>query len=93
MMKLWHTVIIGIAIIAGFALHSAIRTLPEHAKVRRGYEMQVRMMEMTPKEITIGDTSVLYLPKISYRNLSIDVDYEFYSYVDGELKKINLTKD
>ena len=92
-MKLWHSIIIGIAIIAGFILHSAIKTLPKHAEARRGYELQVRMMEMTPKEIAIGDTSILYLPKISYRNLSIDVDYEFYSYVEGKLKKIDLTKD
>ena len=92
-MKLWHTAIIGISIVVGLALHSAIKALPEHAKAQRGYEMQVRMMELTPKEISLGDTSVLYLPRISYRNLSIDVDYEFYSYVDGELKQLNLTKD
>lgn len=55
--------------------------------------MQVRMMEMTPKEITFGDVSLLYLPRISYRNQSIDVNYEFYLYVDGELKQVKLTKN
>ena len=92
-MKLWHTAIIGVSIIAGFALHSAIKALPERTKVQRGYEMQIRMMEMTPREITVGDVSVLYLPRISYRDLSIDVNYEFYAYVDGELKQVELTKN
>ena len=90
-MKIWHSVIIGIAIIIGFALHAAIRSIPDHAKMQRGYEMQVRMLEMTPQELTIGDTSVLYLPRISYRDLSIDVNYEFYTYADGQLRKVNMT--
>jgi hypothetical protein len=92
-MKIWHSIIIAIAIIVGFALHAAIRSIPEHARAQRGYEMQVRMMEMTPRELIIGDTSVLYLPRISYRDLSIDVNYEFYTYADGELKKVNMTGD
>ena len=92
-MKAWHSIMIAIGIVVGFVLHSVIQSFSEHARARRGYEMQVRMMEMTPREITVGDASVLYLPRISYRDLSIDVDYEFYTYVDGELKQVRLTKN
>lgn len=90
-MKLWHSVIIGIAIIIGFVLHAAIKTIPECIKLRNGKEMQVRMMEMSPKEIKLGETSVLYLPRISYMDTSIDVNYEFYSFVGGTLKRVKLT--
>ena len=52
--------------------------------------MQVRMMEMTPKEIEISGTSLLYLPRISYRGLTIDVDYKFYKYQDDSLVQVSL---
>ena len=91
-MKIWHSIIIGIAVILGCFLHSTISALPEREKIRRGYEMQVRVMEMTPREIKIGDATLLYLPRIRYRDLSIDVDYEFYTYEEGQLKKLKLTQ-
>ncbi|MCF7957736.1 MAG: hypothetical protein K9M57_04730 [Phycisphaerae bacterium] len=89
-MKIWHSIIIGSAIVMGFGLHAAIKTIPEFVMEYRMHEMQVKMTEMTPKEITVGDTSLLYLPEISYRNLNINVDYKFYTYVDGKLKKVDL---
>lgn len=92
-MKLKHSIIIGIAIVVGLVLHAAVKSLPEYTRLRQGYEMQVRMMEMRPTEITVGSASMLYLPRISYRGLSIDVDYEFYAYVDGTLRKIDMVKE
>jgi len=88
--KMWHSVVIGLAIVIGCVLHAAVSKIPEALKIQRGYAMQVRMMEMTPKEIVIGDTSLLYLPKISYRGLSIDVDYKFYRYEANSLVQISL---
>ena len=67
--------------------------MPDREKIRRGYEMQVRMMEVKPKEVKVGGDSLLYLPRISYHNLSIDVDYHFYAYENGNLKKIKLTQE
>lgn len=93
MMKLWHSVIIGVAIIAGLVLHASIKAIPEMSRDRRGAEMQVRMMEMTPKEIKVGETTFLYLPSVSYHDLSISVDYKFFAYVDGQLKQVKLVKD
>ena len=92
-MKLWHSVIIAVGIIVGLVAHGMIRAWPEQERQRRGYEMQLRMLEVMPREIAVGDAKVLYLPRISYRNLSIDVNYEFYTYVDGELKQVKMTKD
>jgi len=88
--KIWHSIIIGIAIVIGFVLHAAVSKIPEAIKIQRGYEMQVRMMEMTPKEITVSDSKLLYLPSISYKGLSIDVDYKFFKYQDDSLVQISL---
>jgi len=88
--KIQHSIIIGIAIIIGFVLHAAISKIPEALKIQRGYEKQIRMMEITPKEFNIGGTSLLYLPRISYKGLTIDVDYEFYRYQDDSLVQISL---
>ena len=92
-MKIQHSIVIGIAIVIGFVLHAAIGQIPEAMKIQRGYEMQVRMMEMTPKEITVSDSKLLYLPSISYRGLSIDVDYKFFKYQDDRLVQVSLTKE
>ena len=90
-MKLWHSIVIGISIIIGFVAHAGIKAYSEHERTQRSYELQIRMLEMRPVELSIGGANVLYLPKISYRDLSIDVNYEFYTYSDGALKKLTLS--
>ena len=92
-MKIWHSVIIGLAIVIGFVLHAGISKIPEAIKIQRGYEMQIRMIEMTPKEIAVGDSKLLYLPSISYKGLSINVDYKFFKYQDDKLVRVSLTKE
>ncbi len=91
-MKLLHTVIIAIAIIIGFVLFGFIKSSPEREKIRRGYEMQVRMLEMEPREIRIDGNSLMYLPRVSYQGLSIDVDYEFYKYTDNKLVLVPISR-
>ena len=88
--KIQHSIIIGIAIIIGFLLHAAISKIPEVLKIQRGYEKQIRMMEITPKEFEIGSTTLLYIPRISYKGLAIDVDYKFYRYQDDSLVQISV---
>jgi hypothetical protein len=91
-MKTSHSIAIGFSIVIGFVLHGAIKAWPEYARNQRGYDLQIRMMEMTPREMSMGDTTVLYMPRISYSEFTIDVDYEFYRYDGTELKQVKLTK-
>ena len=92
-MKIQHSILIGIAIVVGFVLHAAISKIPDAMKIRKASEMQIRMMEMTPKEITVGDSKLLYLPSISYKDLTIDVDAKFFKYQDDKLIQVVLTKE
>ncbi len=92
-MGIKQSIVIGISIIIGFVLYGVISKIPEAMKVQRGYQMQIRMMEMVPKEITVNNGKLLYLPRISYKGLSINVGYEFYKYQDNKLIQINLTKN
>jgi len=89
-MKFKHSILIGLSIILSVGIYSGTKFLADYLKTKRGHEMQIRMMEIQPKEVTIGDQKVLYLPRISYRDLTIDVNFEFYSIIDGELRKLHI---
>lgn len=90
-MKIWHSVIIGVAIVIGFTVNGISKAYSEQERYQRGYELQMRMLEITPHAVGLGEEHLLYMPRISYNDLSINVKPEFYRYDGTELQKIRMT--
>ena len=89
-MKIWNSIIIGLAIILGLAAFGISLKTPEMIRDCRAYQMQMKMMEMEPQKIELDDQVLLYLPRVSYQGLHVDINYEFYYYVSNERKLIQV---
>jgi hypothetical protein len=89
-MNIKFAVMIGAFLLIGFMGNTAVNAYDTHTERSRAYEMQDRMMDMEPKVVEVDGQEVLYLPKISYTKHTIDVKFELYTLVDGELKQLKI---
>ena len=94
-MRTLNALVIGICIVIGLAVHAYISrpAEPQTASERqRESERQVQkqMLEVRPQSISVGNQSLVSMPRIGFHNGQLDVNYDLYRYDDGKLIRVPL---
>ena len=87
-MRVLEAVIVGILIVVGLVIHGVL-TRPA-ADTRPGVQtndrdVQIKMMEMHPRAVVLGDQHLLVVPRVSFQNNNVSVNHTFYRMQGNQL--------